>query len=79
MDFPQYRRYSTGSSYFKIVDERSFVELQFIGVKVLIHHVKATQYPEMLRIKDLLDLSLEGIEPTDADFVENLIAENEIR
>ena len=76
MDFPQYRRYSTGSSYFKIVDERNFVELQFVGKKVFIHQIKATQYPEMLRIKDMMDLSLAGIELADSNFVEDLIKQH---
>ena len=62
MDFPQYRRYSNNSSYFKIVDERNFIELQFIGEKVLHHHIHATQYPEILRIQEMLDCSLDGIE-----------------
>jgi len=73
MDFPQYRRYSTGSSYFKITDERNFIEIQFVGVKVFLHQIKAIQYPEILRIKDMLDLSLEGIELAEKDFVEELI------
>ncbi len=76
MDFPQYRRYSTRSSYFKIIDERNFIELQFVGKKVFVHQIKATQYPEMLRIKDMLDLNLAGIELEEKDFIEELIQQH---
>ena len=56
MDFPQYRKYSNGRSYFKVVSEKEFEELQFIGDSLVWHRVVAKQYPEMRTIKDMLEL-----------------------
>ena len=50
-----------------------FIELQFIGNKVLKHTIEANQYPEILRIKDMLDLTLEGIEIADPIEVEAIL------
>jgi hypothetical protein len=74
MDFPQYRRYSNNLSWFKILDDRHFIELQFIGDKVLQHTVTAHQYPEMLRIQDMLRLEIPGLEVLNGElFEEKLI------
>jgi hypothetical protein len=56
MDFPQYRKYSNGRSYFRISSEKDFEELQFIGDRVVWYRVLAHQYPEMRTIKEMLDL-----------------------
>lgn len=55
MEFPQYRKYVTGTSYFKIVSEKLFEETQLIGKKKFVTTIEAKQYPEMLRIKDMLE------------------------
>jgi len=73
MDFPQYRRYSNNLSWFKILDERHFIELQFIGDKVLRHAVTATQYPEILRIQDMLHYTIPGFEALDEALFEAAI------
>jgi hypothetical protein len=74
MDFPQYRRYTNNLSWFKIEDERHFIELQFIGEKVLRYEVHATQYPEMLRIRDMLTYELPGLEPLSPELFEALVS-----
>ncbi len=74
MDFPQYRRYSNGSSYFKILDDRTFIEYQVVGNRVFEHRITAIQYPEILRIKEMLGLELPGIEVADGEHVESLQA-----
>lgn len=61
MDFPQYRKLSDGKSWYKIENERNFIEIQLIGSKKIIHLVEAKQYPEMLRIMEMLDLSMPDI------------------
>ena len=73
MDFPQYRCYNTKTSYFKILNERSFIEIQRVGDKLVVYEIHATQYPEMLRIMDMLDLKLAGIELVDQEVVEELL------
>lgn len=52
--FPQFRKYVSGSSYFKIEGPKAFVEVQLIGSKALVHHIEAKAYPEQLRIMDML-------------------------
>lgn len=53
-DFPQYRMISNGKAYYEIINNEEFIEVQVIGKKKWIHTVKATQYPEKLRIMDML-------------------------
>ncbi len=56
MDFPQYRKLSNGKAFYRIESERSFTEFQLMGTKVWQHKVEATQYPEIIRIQDMLNL-----------------------
>jgi len=61
MNFPQYRKLSNGKSWYKIENERNFIEIQLVGSKKFVHLVEAKQYPEMLRIMEMLDLSMPDI------------------
>ena len=54
MNFPQYRKYKNIETYFKIISEKEFEELSLLGNKFVKHSVVAKQYPEMLRIQDML-------------------------
>lgn len=68
-DFPQYRRSKNGKNLYRIDDDRNFVELQYIGERVLLFQVEAKTYPEMVRIQDLLACKDETCEPIGpADF-----------
>jgi len=58
--FPQYRKLNNGKAYYKIVSENEFEELQIVGSKVIFHKFKVEQYPDLLRIKDMIDLN-EGL------------------
>lgn len=60
-DFPQYRKFSNDKVYYKIIDDLNFEEIQHVGTKVFIHKIEAIQYPEMLRIKEMLSLDIDGI------------------
>lgn len=53
-DFPQYRMLSNGKTFYKITDERNFEEIVLMGSKKIRHKMRAEQYPEMLRIQDML-------------------------
>jgi hypothetical protein len=53
-DFPQYRKMINGKAYYKIINNRSFQEIQLIGSKMRLQEIVANQYPEMLRIMDML-------------------------
>ena len=54
MDFPQYRKYKNIETYFKIISEKEFEELSLFGAKFVKHLIVAKQYPEMLRIREML-------------------------
>jgi len=63
-DFPQYRKLSNNKVFYRIVDERHFDEIQIIGSRAQLFHFEAKQYPEILRIQDKINYSLEGFEPS---------------
>lgn len=56
IDFPQYRKLSNDKVFYKILNDREFEEIQLIGSIAKLHIIKAIQYPEMLRIQDLLSM-----------------------
>lgn len=69
-DFPQYRVLSNRKSWFKILNNQSFVEVQVLGRKRLVHTIQAQQYPEILRIQDMLTLAFEYYEAcTEEEFL----------
>lgn len=53
-DFPQYRMLSGKKVYYKILSDKEFIELSWIGSKMIRFEVTAKQYPELLRIIDML-------------------------
>ncbi len=57
--FPQYRILANGKSIYKILDERNFIEIQIIGSKKIKFEIKAEQYPEILKIQDILNDKVE--------------------
>ena len=54
MDFPQYRKRFDSKSFYKIINERTFEEVQLIGNKVFKHQIKADKYFEIIQIQDML-------------------------
>jgi len=44
------------SGSWKILNDREFEEIQLIGAVAKFHTIKAVQYPEILRILDILDI-----------------------
>ena len=53
--YPEYRKLSNNKSFYKIHSENSFEEFQLIGTSVMRMTVNATKYPEIIRIKDMID------------------------
>tara|TARA_B100000508_G_scaffold141093_1_gene146509 strand:- start:8777 stop:9004 length:228 start_codon:yes stop_codon:yes gene_type:complete len=69
MDFPQYRKRFDNKSYYKIINERNFEEVQLIGNKVFIHTIKAEKYFEILRIQEMIECDGEMyVISTEAEF-----------
>ncbi len=52
--FPQYRKLPNGNSLYKILDNRSFLELQKMGTRWWLYKIDAKQYPEVLKIMDMI-------------------------
>lgn len=53
--FPLYRKYTNNATYFEILSDNEFEEIQKVGAKFLLHRIKAIQYPEKLRIQDMIN------------------------
>lgn len=56
IDFPQYRMLSNQKTFYKITSLNHFEEIQLMGTKVIYHAIEAIQYPEQLKIRDLINL-----------------------
>lgn len=56
-DFPQYRKLSNEKVFYRIRSDREFDEIQLVGTKAMSFSMKATQYPEILRISELLSFA----------------------
>lgn len=54
INFPVYRKYKNGRSYFKILNEQQFEELRIVGQRHLQNLVNAEHLPEKYFIQDLL-------------------------
>jgi hypothetical protein len=55
--FPAYRRMVGVQRYYMIRSPRAFTEVELIGERKLVHEVEATMYPELVRIRQMLDLA----------------------
>ena len=67
--YPQYRKTSNGKNWYKILSDKRFVEIQVIGSKTVEYEITANQYPEMVRIQDML--SCNGYEmANELDFIQ---------
>lgn len=74
IDFPQYRKLSNDKVFYKILNDKEFEEIQLIGSIAKLHVIKAIQYPEMLRIQDLLSMKDEWyLSSSEEEFVKWLI------
>ena len=57
MNFPLYRRYTNGKSYFQINNPSDLLEVQLIGKYYVRHRILAKILPERNLIADLIALS----------------------
>lgn len=56
MDFPAYRKLSNNKSFYKILSESEFEEIQLVGSSSIKTKTRAQKFPEMIRIKEMLSL-----------------------
>jgi len=71
MKFPQYRKIEGFQRFYRITDDMHFTEVYSLNGKLVTHNVTAEQYPEMLRIKDMLacEFSFREMSAEEADEV----------
>jgi hypothetical protein len=67
--FPQFRKLSNEKSFYKIVDDRHFEEKQCIGKQVFLLKITAEQYPEIIRIQDMLACADGFVASTEVEFL----------
>lgn len=72
--FPLYRRSANGLNWYRIESESELTEVQAVGRRHVIHHLKAHAYPERLRIHGLITLEEGHVEECGAAEVEELLA-----
>lgn len=54
MVFPQFRKLENGRSLYKITSAKQFTELQQVGSKWFSYAFEVQQYPDLLRIQEML-------------------------
>jgi hypothetical protein len=54
-EFPQYRKYAHGRSYFKVLSTDDFEQLEIIGNRFHLETIRATVYPDKVLILDMLE------------------------
>lgn len=52
--FPIFRRTADGRHFYRIEAQDAFTEIQVVGRRALLYHVKASMYPELVRIQDMV-------------------------
>lgn len=76
MQFPQYRKYRNGKSYFKIESVDKFIEVQLLGSRFLTYEVEAKILPDRNLIQDMLvdfEANWEEISAQEFDIVYNKV------
>lgn len=67
-NFPQYRKMNGRNVWYKITSNESFIEIQQIGDRFVRYEIKAIQYPEKLRIMDMLSCQDPFVELAETEF-----------
>lgn len=59
--FPVYRKLNNNRRFYKVLDSKSFEEIQVIGTKKIHQLFEAKQFPEILFIQDLVSMIHPGL------------------
>jgi hypothetical protein len=54
MEFPQFRKLKNGKAVYQITAPNAFTELQLVGAKWFKYEFEVSQFPDLLRIQDML-------------------------
>ena len=77
-DFPQYRKLSNNKVFYRINSSHQFDEIQLIGNSARLYTIEAHQYPELLKIQEMLNMSLNGYETASNEEFEKLLNHNSL-
>lgn len=73
INYPVYRKYPHDRTFFKVISEDSFEELQIIGKHYSIHQIKAKILPDRNFIYDLsFDYKKNWVEISEQEYIEKL-------
>lgn len=73
VEYPQYRKYVGIDVWYKINSPASFTEIKQVGSQIVVHEIQAEQYPEKLRIQDMISCHEDRWEPVGPAEVESLL------
>lgn len=76
INFPVFRRYKNGKSFFKVISPELIEEIQVIGKRYVIHRIEIKQLPERNFLFDLVfkfENFAEEISPADYFAVSRLV------
>lgn len=68
MEYPIFRKLSNNKAFYRINSERSFDEIQRIGSKTVRYSFQVDQYPDLLKIQDMINCSFAYEEATEEQF-----------
>jgi hypothetical protein len=53
--FPIYRKSIDLKNYYKILNQKEFIQLKIIGTKIRKYHYIVDKYPEIIMLKEMID------------------------
>jgi hypothetical protein len=56
VSFPLYRKYHNNKSFFKVLNDQEFEEIQILGKKCFVYKFRARILPDRYLIKDMIEL-----------------------
>jgi len=70
--FPQYRKYPNNKSFFKVLSNNEFEEINAIGKKYFLTKVEAKILPDRNFIADMIEASENWVEIEEAEYAQIL-------
>ena len=67
--YPIYRKLSNNKSFYRIISETEFEEIQCIGSTQIKTFFKAEKYPEILRVKEMITCKDPFERSTESDYI----------
>jgi hypothetical protein len=69
--FPVYRKLSGFDRFYKITDDRHFTEAFRVQGSLKYQEIEAVQFPEILRIKDMIECQFNYVEMSPEEILEH--------